>query len=114
MQPIPRYAIGLALSWGLLACAQPIEPPFAQAAALPPVQLGLCAACHLDNGRAGPIGTPRLAGQDAVYLVTAMEAYRSGDRRHPAMRAIVGALSVDEVRAFAAFYAAQPACAPAP
>jgi cytochrome c553 len=78
----------------------------------PPAQLGLCIACHTDAGRSGPPGTPRLAGQDQTYLQASLLAYRNGDRRHPGMRAIAGALSAADIEALAAWYAAQPACVP--
>jgi cytochrome c553 len=82
------------------------------AAAERPAQIGLCMACHQDDGRAGPPGTPRLAGQDETYLRLALEAYRSGERKHGPMRAIVGALQADDITALARWYANQPACKP--
>ena len=78
----------------------------------PPAQLGLCASCHTDAGRAGAPGTPRLAGQDEAYLRISLRAYRDGERRHPGMNAIAGALSPADIEALAAWYAAQPACVP--
>ncbi len=77
-----------------------------------PAQIGLCMACHQDDGRSGPPGTPRLAGQDETYLRLSMEAYRSGERKHGPMRAIVGALQPDDIAALARWYANQPACKP--
>lgn len=96
----------------LVACGEVPPPPAAGTAAAPPAQLGLCVACHTDDGRGGPPGTPRIAGQDEAYLRASLLAYRSGERRHPGMRAIAGALSPGEIDAFAAWYAAQPACTP--
>lgn len=78
----------------------------------PPAQLGLCAACHRDDGRAGEPGIPRIAGQDETYLRDALDAYRRGDRRHSAMRAIAGALSDRDVAELARWYSTRPACAP--
>ncbi len=77
-----------------------------------PAQIGLCAACHQDDGRSGPPGTPRLAGQDETYLRLALEAYRSGERKHGPMRAVVGALQADDIAALARWYASRPGCAP--
>lgn len=96
----------------LLAACGDVPAPAEATAAGPPAQLGLCVACHTDDGRSGPVGTPRIAGQDEAYLRASLLAYRSGERRHPGMRAIAGALSPGEIDAFAAWYAAQPACTP--
>lgn len=107
-----RPRVILALPWfaAIAACGDVPAPPAGERS--PPAQLGLCVACHTDDGRAGPPGTPRIAGQDEAYLRASLLAYRSGERRHAGMRAIAGALSPAEIDAFAAWYAAQPACAP--
>ncbi len=95
----------------LVACGDVPAPP-SGTVARPPAQLGLCVACHTDDGRSGPTGTPRIAGQDEAYLRASLLAYRSGERRHPGMRAIAGALSLADVDALAAWYAGQPVCPP--
>jgi cytochrome c553 len=79
------------------------------AAAAPPrpAQLGLCVACHGEDGIARAPGTPHLAGQDEQYLVDALKQYRSGRRDAAAMRAVSGALSEADIAAFARWYAAQ-------
>lgn len=107
----PRTAL-LVLCLCLLCACDPLPPPSAGAPQGPPAQLGLCVACHTDAGRSGPPGTPRLAGQDQTYLQASLLAYRNGERRHPGMRAIAGALSAADIEALAAWYAAQPACVP--
>lgn len=75
-----------------------------------PAQLGLCTACHGENGIAVAPGTPNLAGQDAKYLVAALEQYRSGERPDNAMRSAAGALSKADLVALAEWYATQPRC----
>jgi cytochrome c553 len=87
-------------------------PAWAATDVPPPAQLGLCAACHREDGRAGEPGVPRIAGQDETYLRDALNAYRRGQREHSAMRAIAGALSDRDVEAFARWYSTRPACAP--
>jgi cytochrome c553 len=51
-----------------------------------------------------------LAGQDEAYLRISLRAYKDGERQHPGMNAIAGALSPADIEALAAWYAAQPAC----
>jgi cytochrome c553 len=97
-------ALFMTLFFAPAAAAAPEVPP--------PAQLGLCAACHREDGRAGEPGVPRIAGQDETYLRDALNAYRRGSRDHSAMRAIAGALSDRDVEAFARWYSTRPACAP--
>ena len=72
-----------------------------------PARLGLCAACHGEDGLARMKATPHLAGQDLDYLKLALAAYRSGARDVPVMRAAVGALTQAELDELAVWYAAQ-------
>lgn len=74
-----------------------------------PARLGLCAACHGENGIATAPGVPNLAAQNREYLVAALRQYRSGERPAQAMRAVSGSLSNTDIDALAAWYAAQAA-----
>ena len=47
---------------------------------------------------------PKIAGQQATYLVTALKAYKSGGRSHPSMRAIAASLSDQDMADLAAYY----------
>jgi cytochrome c553 len=64
-----------------------------------------CAGCHGEDGNGTDPKTPRLAGLDAQYLETALNAYKDGTRTHDAMRAQVSALRGQDVKDLAAFYA---------
>ncbi|MGL6289982.1 MAG: c-type cytochrome [Silanimonas sp.] len=77
-----------------------------------PAQLGLCVACHGDNGVARQPGTPHIGGQDEGYLVLALNAYRDGSRKAVAMNAISNALQPDDIEALARWYASQPGFRP--
>lgn len=109
--------LGLALA-PLAACADgrtaaaPAGPaaPAVAAAALPerPAKLGLCMACHGDDGTSRVAGTPHLGGQDRLYLARSLAAYRSGERRHEPMTSLANALQPQDIEALAAWYAAQP------
>src|ERR1700712_5773059 len=77
-------------------------------AALPkPARLGLCAACHGENGIATAPGIPHLAAQDRAYLIAALRQYRSGERPAAAMRAVAGSLADADIDALAEWYSAQ-------
>ena len=52
---------------------------------------------------------PKLGGQKAAYLVSALKAYKTGDRDHPTMRAIAADLSDQDMEDIAAYYAQTPA-----
>ena len=73
-----------------------------------PVRLGLCAACHGENGIAALPAHPHLAGQDAEYLRQSLAKYRSGERQSPQMQAILGAVSAAEQEALVLWYASLP------
>src|SRR5258706_14454585 len=49
---------------------------------------------------------PKLGGQSAVYIANALNAYKSGQRKHPSMRGIAASLSDKDIADLAAYYAA--------
>ncbi len=73
-----------------------------------PAKLGLCAACHGENGISRIAGTPHLAGQDENYLRKALNDYRSGARKVAPMSSIANQLQPKDIASFAKWYAAQP------
>jgi cytochrome c553 len=75
-----------------------------------PSKLGLCAACHGEDGRATLSGYPHLTGQDEAYLLAQLRAYRNGSRQHAQMRAAVGSLSDTHLRDLARWYASLEPC----
>jgi cytochrome c553 len=81
-------------------------PAFAAAPARP-ARLGLCAACHGENGIAQMPGAPNLAGQRLDYLRNALAQYRDGRRDVAVMRAAIGPVSDAELDALARWYSAQ-------
>jgi cytochrome c553 len=48
---------------------------------------------------------PKIAGQHPAYIVSALKSYKSGDRKHPSMRAVAQALSDKDMADLAAYYA---------
>lgn len=94
-------ALALALP-ALLAAAPPAQAP------PKPARLGLCAACHGENGISTAPAIPNLAAQHREYLAAALRQYRSGERAAQAMRTVSGSLADADIDALAAWYAAQP------
>jgi cytochrome c553 len=72
-----------------------------------------CSGCHGIGGyrTAFPevYQVPKLGGQHAAYIVKALQAYKSGERKHPSMRAIAASLSEQDMADLAAYYASDAA-----
>lgn len=66
-----------------------------------------CIACHGEDGNSPTPNFPRLAGQHADYLYYALQSYKKGERKNAIMAGIVGALSDDDMRNLAAYFAKQ-------
>ena len=73
-----------------------------------PAKLGLCAACHGENGISRVAGTPHLAGQNEAYLRKALNDYRSGARKVAPMSSIANQLQPKDIAALSKWYATQP------
>ncbi|WP_111497023.1 MULTISPECIES: c-type cytochrome [Marinobacter] len=72
----------------------------------------VCAACHGQDGHAQIPTYPNLAGQNEQYLVTAMKAYKAGQRQGgqaAVMQAQAAALNDQDIANLAAYYANLPA-----
>jgi cytochrome c553 len=74
-------------------------------------KVAMCIGCH---GIVGYQATfpeiykvPKIAGQGAKYIASALTAYRKGDRKHPTMRGIAGSLSDQDIADVSAYYAGQ-------
>lgn len=65
-----------------------------------------CDGCHV----AGSPTAPVLAGMSEMYLVKATKAYQTGERADATMKAMVAALSDDDIANLAAHYAAEKPC----
>lgn len=68
----------------------------------------VCAACHGEAGIASAPTWPNLAGQHRDYLEHSLNAYRDKTRQDPVMQGQVGALTDQDVKELAAYFAAQP------
>jgi cytochrome c553 len=72
----------------------------------------MCVGCHNIPGykTAFPAvySVPKIDGQHGAYIVSALRAYKSGERTHPSMRAVAASLSDQDMADLAAFYASGP------
>ncbi len=80
-------------------------PPFGNPAAGEPLT-AVCGGCHGARGVSDDSATPRLAAQDAQYLVRAIGSYRTS-RKNVGMQRAVAALSDKDIENIAAFYSVQ-------
>lgn len=67
-----------------------------------------CTGCHGITGYKNVYPTyrvPLIAGQNKEYLITALTAYRNGERGHPTMRAQGEGLSEEEIEQISAYLA---------
>jgi len=67
----------------------------------------MCFACHGPNGNSVSPVFPRLAGQNAVYIVEQLHAFRAGVRQNPMMSAMAAGLSDQDIDNLAVYFAAQ-------
>ena len=84
----------------------------ATAAASDPIEAGKtaaagCAGCHGETGVSKTPGTPSLVGLDPKYLVAAMKAYKSGQRKNDLMKSMLATVTDANVNNIALYYALQ-------
>lgn len=72
------------------------------------IAAGVCAACHGVDGNSPIPANPSLAGQHPDYLLKQLRNFKSGERANAIMAGMVAALSEEDMRDVAAYYAAQP------
>lgn len=68
----------------------------------------MCVGCHGIPGYQASFPeihkVPMISGQSASYISAALHAYKTGDRRHPTMRAIADTLTEQDIADLAAYY----------
>lgn len=71
-------------------------------------KISMCIGCHGIKGYQASFPevykVPMISGQSASYIVSALTAYKKGDRKHPTMRGIVDNLSPQDMADVAAYY----------
>lgn len=74
-------------------------------------KVAMCIGCHSIVGYQASFPevykVPKIAGQGAKYIVSSLQAYQKGDRKHPSMRAIAGSLTDEDMADLGAYYEQQ-------
>lgn len=69
----------------------------------------LCVGCHgitgYHTGFPEVHKVPKISGQSQKYIVNALKAYKSGERKHPSMRGVAANLTEQDMADLAAYYA---------
>ena len=71
-------------------------------------KVAMCIGCHGIPGYQASFPeiykVPKISGQGAKYIVSALNAYKKGERKHPSMRGIAESLSDQDMADVAAYY----------
>lgn len=66
-----------------------------------------CAACHGADGNSASGQFPKLAGQNADYIVQELKRFKSGVRKNPIMAGMAAGLSDQDMQDVAAWFSSQ-------
>lgn len=66
-----------------------------------------CFVCHGEKGKSDDPQWPNLAGQQSIYTVNQLYAFKKGTRADPVMQAQAGKLSAEDINNFGAYFAVQ-------
>lgn len=101
---------GMVLSIGVAQAQMPAKPDPAKGQQ---IAAGACAACHGADGNSTSPANPKLAGQHADYLYKQLQNFKvkpgakEAERANAVMAGFAAALSDDDMRNVAAWYASQ-------
>jgi cytochrome c553 len=118
------FALSVACATGLAQAQTPAaqapaagSPEAAAAAANRPTPAGaksieakaaMCIGCHGIVGYQASFPevhkVPKISGQSAKYIAAALNAYKTGDRKHPTMRGIAESLTEQDINDISAWY----------
>ena len=72
-------------------------------------KIAMCIGCHGIKGYQASFPeiyrVPMISGQNAKYIVSALNAYKKGERKHPTMRGIADSLTEQDMADISAYYA---------
>ena len=99
--------IGLALSMSSLTQAQDAKAESSNGAN----KVHLCIGCHAIPGYRSSYpemySVPLIGGQSPAYIVSALQAYKKGERKHPTMKSIAASLNDQDMVVIAEYYGSQ-------
>lgn len=74
-------------------------------------KISMCIGCHGIPGYKTVFPqvyhVPMITGQTPLYIVNALQAYKSGARKHPSMRGIAQGLTEQDMADLAAYYSTE-------
>jgi cytochrome c553 len=97
---LPALALAAAIATSPAAHAGDPELGKAKAA--------VCVSCHGPRGISLNVQWPNLAGQKEQYLVSALTAYRDGQRHNELMSPMAAGLSDEDIENLAAWFSSLP------
>ncbi|MEP7101554.1 MAG: c-type cytochrome [Burkholderiales bacterium] len=92
-----------------VGAAEAAKPAYKPDLAKGQATAAICASCHTSDGSRGSPTYPILQGQHPEYLVKQLTEFKSGKRANAIMTGMVAALSEDDMKNVAAFYAGKTA-----
>ena len=102
--------ITLAIALFALAAPALAQAPVGNAEAAKS-KISMCVGCHgipaYKTAYPHVYHVPMITGQQPVYIVNALQAYKSGARSHPTMRGIAQGLSEQDMADLAAYYSSE-------
>lgn len=70
-----------------------------------PPKAGLCEGCHGSNNKPTVnSATPKLFGQNKLYLINQLQYFKSGERKSPMMTGVAKGLSEEEIIALSEYF----------
>lgn len=74
-------------------------------------KISMCIGCHAIPGYKATFPevyqVPMIGGQSEKYIISALHAYKKGDRNHPSMHGIAASMSDQDIADVAAYYSQQ-------
>ncbi|MBT9492298.1 MAG: c-type cytochrome [Paucibacter sp.] len=120
MKKLLQISLALAASFGAGASAHAQAQAQAAAKGQTTVQtkVAMCIGCHGIPGYQASFPevnkVPMIAGQNAKYIVAALNAYAKNERKHPTMGGTAERMSEQDMADVAAYYEAQAGVPPVP
>ena len=105
-------SLGIVFTVAAQATDKPAAAPNVDAAKGQLIAAQVCAACHNPDGNSAIAANPKLAGQHADYIYKQLKNFKAdgskpAERNNPIMGGMVAALSDQDMKNVAAWYASQ-------